>query len=32
MAVNWQKDPDAAMAEAQTSGKLVILDFSAAPA
>lgn len=32
MAVNWQKDVDAALAEARTSGKLVLLDFSAAPA
>lgn len=32
MAVNWQKNPDAAMSEAKTSGKLVMLDFSAAPA
>jgi hypothetical protein len=32
MAVDWRKDADAAIAEAKTNGKLVLLDFSAAPA
>lgn len=31
MAVNWQKDADAALAEAKASGQLVLLDFTAAP-
>jgi hypothetical protein len=31
MAVSWQSDVDAALAEAKTSGKLVLLDFTAAP-
>lgn len=31
MAVNWQKDVDAALAEAKKDGKLVLLDFTAAP-
>ncbi len=29
---SWTKDPDAALAEAKTSRKGVMLDFSAAPA
>jgi thioredoxin-related protein len=32
MAVDWGKDADAALAEAKKNGKLVLLDFSAAPA
>lgn len=32
MAFTWQKNPDEAVAQAKTSGKLVMLDFSAAPA
>jgi len=32
MAVEWRKDVDAAMAEAKTANKPVLLDFSAAPA
>lgn len=31
MAVNWQHDIDAALAAAKASGKLVLLDFTAAP-
>lgn len=29
--IHWQKDVDAALKEARTSGKPVLLDFSAAP-
>jgi len=32
MAVNWNKDADAALAEAKTSKKPLLIDFSAAPA
>jgi uncharacterized protein YyaL (SSP411 family) len=32
MAVNWNKDADAALAEAKESKKPVLIDFSAAPA
>ncbi len=32
MAVNWNKDADAALAEAKTSRKPLLIDFSAAPA
>lgn len=32
MAFEWQKNPDEAMTQAKKSGKLVLLDFSAAPA
>ncbi len=32
MAFTWQKDPDEALAQAKDNGKLVLLDFSAAPA
>jgi hypothetical protein len=31
MGVNWGNDADAAIAEAKRSGKLVLLDFTAAP-
>lgn len=31
MAFTWQKNPDEAIAQAKESGKLVLLDFSAAP-
>lgn len=31
MAFTWQKDPDEALAKAKKDGKLVLLDFSAAP-
>jgi hypothetical protein len=31
MAVNWGIDADAAIAEAKRSGKLVLVDFTAAP-
>lgn len=30
-AIAWQTDLDKALAEAQGAGKLVLLDFSAAP-
>ncbi len=30
-SLQWRTDLDAALAEARTSGKLVLLDFSAAP-
>jgi hypothetical protein len=30
-SISWQRDLDAATAEAKESGKLVLLDFSAAP-
>jgi uncharacterized protein YyaL (SSP411 family) len=32
MKVNWIKDADAALAEAKTNNKPVLIDFSAAPA
>jgi hypothetical protein len=32
MAVRWNKDVDAALAEAKTEKKPLLLDFSAAPA
>lgn len=32
MAVNWSKDIDAALAQAKTQNKPILLDFSAAPA
>jgi uncharacterized protein YyaL (SSP411 family) len=32
MAVNWNKDADAALAEAKETKKPVLVDFSAAPA
>jgi hypothetical protein len=32
MAVNWNKDADAALAEAKASKKPLLIDFSAAPA
>jgi PleD family two-component response regulator len=32
MAVDWIKDADAAMSEAKSSGKPLLIDFSAAPA
>ena len=32
MKVNWMKDADAALAEAKTSKRAVLIDFSAAPA
>jgi len=32
MAIEWKKDVDAALAEARTSGKPLLLDFTAAPA
>lgn len=32
MAMQWIKEPDAALSEAKTSGKPVLLDFSTAPA
>ena len=32
MKVTWLKDADAALAEAKTSKKPVLIDFSAAPA
>jgi hypothetical protein len=32
MPVPWIKDPDTALEQAKTSGKAVLLDFSAAPA
>jgi hypothetical protein len=31
MKVNWLKDADAALAEAKTSQKPLLIDFSAAP-
>lgn len=30
-SIDWQTDLDAAVAEAKEGGKLVLLDFSAAP-
>jgi hypothetical protein len=32
MAVQWNKDADAALAEAKAAGKPLLVDFSAAPA
>jgi hypothetical protein len=32
MALTWEKNPDEALAQAKASGKLVLVDFSAAPA
>ena len=32
MSVHWLKDADAALAEAKTSKKPLLIDFSAAPA
>lgn len=32
MKVNWIKDADAALAEAKTNKKPILVDFSAAPA
>ena len=32
MLVNWIKDADAALEQAKTENKLVLIDFSAAPA
>jgi uncharacterized protein YyaL (SSP411 family) len=32
MAVNWNEDADAALSEAKTSNKPILVDFSAAPA
>jgi hypothetical protein len=32
MALEWKKDVDAALAEAKTEKKPLLLDFSAAPA
>lgn len=32
MKVNWMKDADAALAEAKTSKRPILIDFSAAPA
>lgn len=32
MSVNWNKDADAALAEAAAAKKPLLLDFSAAPA
>jgi uncharacterized protein YyaL (SSP411 family) len=32
MKINWIKDADAALAEAKTSNKPLLVDFSAAPA
>ncbi len=32
MPVNWSRDVDAALAEAKTSQRPLLLDFSAAPA
>ncbi len=31
MAFTWQKNPDEAIAQTKEIGKLVLLDFSAAP-
>ena len=31
MTIQWQNNPDEAMAQAKSSGKLVMLDFSAGP-
>jgi hypothetical protein len=32
MSVNWSRDVDAAMTEAESGKKPILLDFSAAPA
>lgn len=32
MAVEWNKDADAALADAKAQGKPLLIDFSAAPA
>ena len=32
MAVEWRKDADAALSEAKSAGKPLLVDFSAAPA
>ena len=32
MSVQWIQDPDTALGQAKSSGKAVLLDFSAAPA
>ena len=32
MTVHWKKDADAALAEAKAAKKLLLIDFSAAPA
>ena len=32
MTVNWEKDADAALAEAKAAKKPLLIDFSAAPA
>ncbi len=32
MSVDWKKDVDAALAEAKTQNKPLLIDFSAAPA
>jgi len=32
MAVNWSKDVDATLSQAQQSGRPILIDFSAAPA
>lgn len=32
MKVNWMKDADAALADAKTSTRPLLIDFSAAPA
>jgi hypothetical protein len=32
MLVNWKKDVDAALAEAKSENKPLLIDFSAAPA
>lgn len=31
MAIEWRKDVDAALAEAGSAGRLLLLDFTAAP-
>jgi hypothetical protein len=31
MAIDWRKDVDAALAEARSSGRHLVLDFNAAP-
>jgi hypothetical protein len=31
MSIAWKKDVDAALSEARSTGKIVMLDFSAAP-
>jgi hypothetical protein len=32
MAVEWKKDADAALSEAKSKGRPLLIDFSAAPA